>query len=93
MALGRALMEENARRATHRISHASFTCVVTGKSIHELGIEAWKACAAYFDEQAFEITDLDAEETPATEVRVGETFETQPVAASTYIARVRARAI
>ena len=92
-ALGRALMEENARRATARIPHATFACVVSGKNIHDMGVEAWKACAEYFDGQDFEIESLDAEEIPAAEVRVGETFETQPVGPVSYVARVRARAV
>ena len=47
--LGAALAEENARRARIHIPHATFSCLVSGKNIDDMGIEAWKACAAYFD--------------------------------------------
>lgn len=59
--LGAALAEENARRSVARIPHATFTCIVSGKNIHDMGIEAHKACVAYFDEVTFEIESLDAE--------------------------------
>jgi hypothetical protein len=80
--LGAALAEENARRARIHIPHATFTCIVSGKTLDDMAIEAWKACTAYFDEQNFEITDLDAEAL--------QNVALEPLA---YTARVRARAV
>ena len=80
--LGAALAEENARRYVARISLATFTCTVSGKNIHDMGVEAHKACVEYFDGQAFEIESLDAD-----------AVQLVTLEAVGYTARVRARAV
>lgn len=59
--LGAALMEENAKRLVSRIPHATFGCVVFADDLEMMGAQAWETCKAYFGNQPFEITDLDAE--------------------------------
>ncbi len=94
--LGMAIAEENARHQAQvmRVADATFTCVVSANNIELMGKAAFHACVAYFGKQAFQIESLDAEQTPAARIRVGETYETEEIAPSySYTAIVRARAV